>query len=266
VAKVLFESGSARSDVLLVGAMSNIETLENLDRDLIAKLLSVHPSEVPLAVFTTKRCLKSSCGFDGTVFNSGDTAIVSLDGIETVVQLQRFLLVRISSEMYTLLGSGVCHVPEIGDNGQVSVHYWSGFSKVKKQSSHNCTFFRIESISRKVMLYPCKENHLMTVVDYKRPFSVMKSDFIVPVYPEIGDMVLVQGESLQDIWHGHVHRVDYRRHTVEVFFFVKRCQSVNRYVREVQGRGALNTVSWDSIIGIAQGEWKSSSTWIKALH
>lgn len=43
---------------------------------------------------------------------------------------------------------------------------------------------------------------------------------IVPVYPEKFDMVENHGEAIGDIWHGHVQSVDFKNHTVDVYFYI----------------------------------------------
>jgi hypothetical protein len=90
-------------------------------------------------------------------------------------------------------------------------------------------------------------------------------DLVVPVYPEVGDMLLVQGESNEDIWHGHVQNVDPVNKMVDIFFYVPspRNHQDCTYVREVRGRGARNAVAWQSLVGIAEGHWSSPSVWVK---
>ena len=50
--------------------------------------------------------------------------------------------------------------------------------------------------------------------------------------------------------------------TVDVYFFIeshRQCQNV--FVRESRGRGARNTVSWRSVIGLADGQWIGPGMW-----
>jgi len=260
-AKVILKTECSPREAFLIGTSSNIEPLGKNDCEKIAELFNINPTKVPVGAYTTKRCFKPHIGYDGTVFHSGDTAIVFINEKETVVHLQGFLSVFIKGDLYSLLGSGICYLPHITDTGQEDTNYWSGFTNVKKQPSTFSVFFSVESIGRKVILYPC-EGNLLSVVDYMRGPSSTNSEVIVPLYPEQGDMVLIQGESTVDIWHGHIQSVDYVNKTVDVFFFVQRNHSTHTYVREVRGRGARNKVSWDSIIGIAEGQWLGSS-WLK---
>lgn len=125
--------------------------------------------------------------------------------------------------------------------------------------------FKVAKISRKVILYPYNDN-LPAVVDYMRHHENCPCELIVPIYPERGDMILVQGECSGVIWHGHVQSVDFVNRTVDVFFFIpsRRLAHYNTYGRESHGRSARNVVAWDSIIGIPEGHLSSTSTWVKA--
>ena len=88
-------------------------------------------------------------------------------------------------------------------------------------------FFSSENILRKVLLYDFG-NDLLTVVDYMRPWNQALYAPIVPVYPEMGDMLLVQGEGPSDVWYGHVQDRDFRNKSVDVYFSIEsHCSRVS---------------------------------------
>lgn len=252
-------------DAFLIGSASNIKPLTIADQDKIAEVLCVPRSKVPEAAFVSKRCFKPDIGFNGTVFSCSDNVIVSANGQETVVHVQGFFAVNNDGNLYRLLGHGVCYPLHLTENGQVDTHYWSGFVKVECPPCSNSIVFRVGNISRKVILYPPGDN-LLTVVDYLCHHGNCPSELVVPVYSERGDMVLIQGEYNGDIWHGHIQSVDFVNKTVDVFFFIPSMtlRHYNAYVRESHSRRARNVVAWESIIGIAEGHWRSASTWVKA--
>ena len=251
----------------LVGSMSNIKPIEGDDRHKIAELLGISPMEVPVAAFSTKRCFKQDTGFDGTAFACGECVIALINGQETVIQLQEFLSVRSEIGFCSLFCKGICYPLQIRDNGEADRSFWSGFVKVKYQPLANSIVVLVEDICRKVILYPSDHN-LLTVVDYMRHFKLLPYPLIVPVYPEVGDMILIQGESNEDIWHGHIQSIDFINKTVDVYFYIPslRFPNGNVFVREIRGRGARNTVAWGSMISIAEGRWDSASTWIQAIQ
>ncbi|XP_044180413.1 uncharacterized protein LOC114950378 [Acropora millepora] len=266
-AKVLSQMEPSPRRAFLVGSMSNIKPIEGDDRHKIAELLGISPMEVPVAAFSTKRCFKQDTGFDGTAFACGECVIALINGQETVIQLQEFLSVRSEIGFCSLFCKGICYPIQIRDNGEADRSFWSGFVKVKYQPLANSIVVLVEDICRKVILYPSDHN-LLTVVDYMRHFKLLPYPLIVPVYPEVGDMILIQGESNEDIWHGHIQSIDFINKTVDVYFYIPslRFPNGNVYVREIRGRGARNTVAWGSMISIAEGRWDSASTWIQAIQ
>ena len=109
-------------------------------------------------------------------------------------------------------------------------------------------------------------NGLLTVVDYLRPWNQALYVPIVPVYPEKGDMLLVQGEGPSDVWYGNVQDIDFRNKSVDVYFFIESRRCPNVFVRDSRHRGARNTVSWRSVIGVADGHWSGPGMWTKDLR
>ena len=146
----------------------------------------------------------------------------------------------------------------IGDDELPVRDFWGGFIKVHSREIPDPAFLQVNDILRKVILYQ-SEDDVLTVADFQRHSQSLPYSVIVPVYPENGDMLLIQGEGMNDIWYGYVHSNDYSRKTVDVFFFVESNRSENVFVREARGRYTRNVVPWESILGIAEGQWESSS-------
>jgi hypothetical protein len=163
-----------------------------------------------------------------------------------------------------LLVKGYIHPSSHADDEHQIRNFWSGFSKVQSTPLREPTFCDVNSIQRKVLLYEC-ERETSCVADYQRHQEQLPFDIVVPVYPEKGDMLLIQGVEAGDIWYGHARNVNYTNKTVDVFFFVESTRMPNIYVRETTGKCARNVVPWDSLIGIAYGNWKSSTQWQKAI-
>ena len=127
-------------------------------------------------------------------------------------------------------------------------------------------FLSAGSVKRKVILYQCADPNVAIVRDYMRKLKFVPYDIVVPVYPEKGDMPLVQGKGKGDIWFGKVLSVDFPNNSVTVYFSVNKGQDSfpNSFVGESISREARNTVSLDAIIGIADGQWISTNTWQKS--
>jgi len=84
------------------------------------------------------------------------------------------------------------------------------------------------------------------LIDYSRPkLPVAITDVIVPIYPEVGDMVNVLGDD-DDLWFAHVLSCDRRSQTSRVHFYT---ENNGKYIRS---RTAVETIHWNSI---ASGCW-----------
>jgi len=142
------------------------------------------------------------------------------------------------------------------------VHSYSDSSIVLPTAIYKV--FPASSILRKVMLYSNSVDTLesFVLIDHLRPTPLICiGDIVVPVYPEVGDMLMIRGET-DEIWFAHALSSDGRVKTYKVHFFVEDPRVHNKYIRESIGRMAVETIHWDSIIRIAHGQWHGTS-WLK---
>lgn len=248
--------------------MTNLIELQEETCANIGKCLCIPSNKVPSLGYSTRSCFIKDCNFDGTVFRKGDCAIIEVDDESTVVKIDDYLSIRKCDGNYQQLAIGIKYplysTSGEGDNGK---KFWSGFNIIK--NSQSAIAFPLKNIMRKVILYPLEDiqsQDLFLVVDYTRPFADIPSLLSVPIYPERGEMLLIQGEKIDDIWHGHAQKVDYTNKTVDVFFFVPSArgnQNEGRmFVREMFGRRAKSTVLWASLTGIDEGYWKNQNAWV----
>ena len=130
------------------------------------------------------------------------------------------------------------------DSGQPVKHFWSGCTYVDSIPEREPHFCTADSILKKVILYSSsgEASNLVTVVEYQRHQEKLPFDIVVPIYPEKGDMLLVQGAEVGDIWYGHARKVDYAHRTVDVYFFVESPRLPNTFIRESTGQAARNVV------------------------
>lgn len=233
------------------------------ERVKISEASDVSLANIPEAAYVSKRCFMADRGFGGTVFSSEDAVIVQVNEEEFVAKLDCFLSVRVNNELASvkLLVKILFYSIITGDDELHVRDFWSGFVKVRNREIPDPAFLQIDEILRKVILYKSGDN-VLTVADFQRQSQSLPYSVNVPIYPENGDMLLIQGEGINDIWYGRVHSTDHERKTVDVFFFVES-RSENVFVREARGRYARNVVQWESVLGIAEGQWESSSRWRK---
>jgi len=84
------------------------------------------------------------------------------------------------------------------------------------------------------MLYPNVGDTATSfvVIDHLRPkLSIGLDDIVVPVYPQVGDMLNIRGET-DEIWFAYVLSIDERVKTCKVHFYVEDPRVSNKYIRE----------------------------------
>ncbi|EDO34461.1 predicted protein [Nematostella vectensis] len=256
------------SQSFLLGAMDNMTLLERDERIKVAHTLNVPLQKIPQFSFSSKKCFLPDKGYEGTVCSSGESVVVMLEQNEIVMKLDKFLSVKDNTESYKLLAKGYLFCNVYTDNGQTVKHFWSGFTYVESNPERVPHFCTADNILRKVIIYSSSDdtsNSVSTVVEYQRHQEKLPFDIIVPIYPEQGDMLLVQGAEVGDVWYGYARNVDYARRTVDVHFFVESPRMPNTFIRETIGHAAKNVVPWNSLLGIADGFWPSPSHWRKAV-
>lgn len=74
------------------------------------------------------------------------------------------------------------------------------------------------------------------------------------MYPEENDMVNVRGDD-DDVWYACVLSADPSSKTCQIYFYIEDSATSGKYIRETLGRSAIETIHWNSIIGIASGQW-----------
>lgn len=120
------------------------------------------------------------------------------------------------------------------------------------------------SILRKLILYLADESNTpykYVVIDYLRPnMGISAEDVIVPIYPEVGDMLKVCGSN-NEVWYAHVRTVDNHAKTCQVHFYVEDSTCPTKYRRETLCRRTIEVVHWDSIVDIASGYWNASGNY-----
>lgn len=248
------------SDSFLLGTMSNIKELLLPDRVIIGNALNIPVDDVTPSGLTSKKAFIANTEFMESTFIQGEAIIVNVNEEEWIMKINSFLSVKCSGQVSsTLFGLGCQYPFQLTEDGSKVQDFWSGFVKVQSKPLDN-TIFLLNDVKRKVILFDCPDG-CSWVVDYQRDMKQLPYEIVVPVYLKEGDMILIQGEQVNDIWHGHVQSVDHRNNKVDVFFFLESSRHTGVYVRETPGRHARNTVHWDSAVGIANGEWINSTHW-----
>lgn len=202
-------------------------------------------------------------GINGTLYRTSEYVSVhsSCDSKSNIIRVIGFYSLTIDDKCYVFVKGE--HYPYPPNN---LIHIYSSNPYVIP-SSH-IMYFPAHDIISKVMLFPDPENlsspSKFIVIDFMRSqLPVTKSDVIIPVLPEVGDMVLVVGGN-GEIWHAYIQSVnDRNRSCTGVFYVYVQGTSPRRYIRESFSRNSRELIAWDSIVDYASGKWQAKY-WIES--
>jgi len=216
----------------------------------------VSDDEIQDSATSYRSIWKPSHRFNGLLYRVNENAIVVSHHVgEVVVQLQKIFRVLAAGQSMYFVHAKSFRSLGFNDNGGRLV-----------QESNQMSVFRIENISRKVILAKDEDvagHPSYLVVDYlRRIFPVTPGTVVVPYYPCVNDMVFVRGDDEDTTWRARVIAFDIRRHTVTGRFFKKR-DGANLWVPEGT-RDQL--IMFDSILGIAAGDWVIQFTTSRDVH
>ena len=243
---------------ILVGG-KHFNTLTEEDTTLVLRLLQVDDFTISnilqtayASVFVRSVFLPHH-SFRGTLYRVGEHCLAKNGDQQFVLRIDKIFSLRVPPQniYYTfikgfqLVNSGV---DEYSDN--VIVH---------KDATVTEPLVLAKDIIRKVMLYPHSEPRKFIVIEYQRPeVNLICSEVLIPQYPEVGDMVLINGED-DNVWLAHVCSVNRATKTCQVFFYIphRSDSSGKMYIKE---RHRLETIHWQSILEIQAGTWLADGT------
>ena len=150
-----------------------------------------------------------------TVYRTGDDAIVLQGENESVVKILQFYLLTVNHK-YIPIVTGDSYKIAVDAQGSITRHPLS--DTIIIEPFETCSCLMSQDLHRKVMLYPFKPGKF-AVVDPMRA-RIPVPQVVVPVFPQVGDMVSVQGDDVE-LWRAEVRGVDHSHKTVRGYFFVK---------------------------------------------
>lgn len=248
-------------EAILIGNLEKpvIESLSLDDANCISILCDINQPGISQATTIAKRAFLQKLGYMGEVVRSGDAVYLSC--IDKILIVDRFLAVKVAGSFQSFVQGRNCHY--VMECGEVQYHVSSNFPCVHAPTDIFTTF--ASNISRKVMLYP-EDDATYVAIDYDRPYK-LSHEIIVPVHPEVGDMVKILGESDAghiEHWYGHVLSVNWRLKQVSLLMYIKSTRWPDRNIflpEKKAGHLCRETVNLKSLICIASGVWKSDTCW-----
>lgn len=250
--------------MILIGNLEKpaIESLSSDDATSISNLFSTNHITISEATTVTKRAFLQRLGYMGEVVQSGDA--VYIESADRIMIVHRFLAVRVADTFQSFIQGRNCHY--VMEGGEIQYQMYSNFPFVCAPTDIFKTF--ASNVSRKVMLYPTEleDNTTYVGIDYDRPYELF-NEIVVPVYPEIDDMVKILGESDAgniEYWYGLVLSVNWRVNQASIRMYIKNKRWADRNVflpEKKAGHLCKETVNLKSIVCIASGVWKSENCW-----
>ena len=192
-------------------------------------------------------------------FRLGENAIFTSvsSNEEKIFTLTKLLRIKVNND-YHLYAVGECFQP-LMHGSEKAIHLWGKGALVRPSGVE----FTVpsSSIKRKVMLFPDPGNLLdpstYISIDYQRPNFPVTS-VIVPIYPEVADMILVKGDDPEP-WRALVLNVQMRIRTVQVHFYVPHPRWGRQSGLWVREGTRSQPVHFKSIVGICAGTWQGSA-------
>ena len=248
-ARILYKENKDNSNVsdgVLTGA-PQFYVLKSEEKKAVEDLLEHNVEVVELfrSVFMPLQCIPN-----GKLYRKGDIAFVSLNDNEVVAKVEKLFLLDDGEHNWRSLALLNLYEPVLTNDGSALRHPISDTIIVQATNDKIC--FPVKYILRQVMLFPEGDNQF-AVVDPARE-TIPLPQVMVPVYPEKGDFVSVQGDDGES-WTANVIAVNYRRKTVDAYFFVKHNNFLANKLWIKEKPIKKQEIHWESILGILDGQW-----------
>ena len=248
--------------IVVGGMLSNTVHLGRHDIQLIKDCLGSVGGEISEVVSSFPSMFKPLHGPQGMLYRKEEVVMLD-DGNchEFPAKVVRFLCTAIDGKYQKFLQAEK-YAMLLGDDDEQMIDPPSGY-KVVKTASPVQIITMVTAISRKVMLYPFNRPNspgAMIVIDYNRK-SVPEElfDIIVPFYPELQDMILIRGDDPHP-WLAKVVSIQDRAQTVRVLYYEKDPTRPGQDLFLPNNTWlAYDYVPWNSIIGLALGEWQGNA-------
>ena len=234
---------------ITVGGLRDFSLSEDV-RMLVAECIEADVQNVEESGKSCRSVWFPEHKLNGLLYRENETIVfINRDG-EIVGKILTIFMVRISGESRAFL---------ILKRFRWAGDATSSYHKMV-QEDNQIVVGELKYISRKVMLQKVLDGDKLIVIDFmRRIFPIVSGSVVLPYYPVLNDMVLVQGGAEDEIWKARVIASNLRQKTLHCRFFV---QDNGVWIPE---RGSQNqSISFDSILGIASGIWLTEySKWLE---
>ena len=247
-----------------MGSLKSESQVSLEDREEISQIAGVPIEDIHENCAKSRRYFSSEIGFSGTVLISNEfVLVVPEEGERFVFRIHSFISVLINDRSHVFVkGEAFKFIRDF--QGVIERNVWTGFGRVPVVSDESPLLIKARDISRKVILFKGRNPNTLIVTDFQRREKELHYTVNVPPWVELNDMVLIQGQAIDEIWHGKFMKIDPRNDEITVVFFKESLQDVTLFVRESLVRRSRSKVSMKSVIGVGCGRWLTKTTWKKS--
>lgn len=255
---------SYKEGVLVGGMVGNIKNLSQQDIRLIEAVSSLFTSEssIPEVARSFRSLWKPFQTPGGMLFREKEHVVIQTEDSEFFCQVETFLCLEVEENTIKLVKLQK-YEKLLDSEGAILTDPFSGGVLVDISVSEHL-ISPVGAISRKVMLYNYDQGgnpNTRTVIDFQREqMPITFASITVPFFPERNDMILIRGDD-PDPWVAKVLTIQERAKTVRVLYYMKDEDRPGQelYIPYRNTRLAHDIISWDSILGLATGEWKEDA-------
>lgn len=240
---------------ILIGGNNNIHGLEPEEELRINSFLNAngYPDVSSLLPIVTEyrsvlRPLQKSV-IGGNLYQREDTVLVAKGNGHVISKVKKFYLLSIADEYIPLVVCELFNFIRDKNDNSIIRHPLSDSVVVHSLNSIFCC--HTKDLKRKLMLYRYQQGYV--VIDPDRTLKL--PTVVVPVFPKVGDMVLVKGEG-SEVWQAEVQSVNNVAKSCKGCFFIKHAAwKTNGLWKKESSRRKLDNISFKSIVGLAKGKW-----------
>ena len=263
---------------ILVGGLDNRDTfLKRWEVDLIEASITapeiIGNSSISDFGIPFKSLLKPQQGVEGAgmLYRSGECVLLNLLGQDqpAVLVVERFLSVEIEQKHHSSVQGKVLPLKHDAEGNP----FLYGSTGYKIISNNNGTPMQeiispVTSIARKAIVYPnpCEPQESIVIDFQRKNVPLSEQDIVIPFYSQEGDMVCINGTDPQP-WLAKVLNIYVENQTIRVVYYIKAGEKEDEYGMQIEvykpeenSRLARDRVSWNSVIGLSEGEW-NDTTW-----
>ena len=209
----------------------------------------VSPSNVEQYVHNYRSFFNPVHGVAGVLYSSGDAVLFeNSTGRRQVGIIENCFVTSVNNkpERYVVVNL----YPFVTENGDILIDKYSGHKVVK--SSITMVLLRLCEIKRLIMLYRVDQNKLVAI-DYNRK-TLPLSSIQRPFFPVLDDVVAVNLEEGE--WYAHIISIFVNKKQVKIKYMKENLDDV-QYLKHIEGRNAVDVISWDAIVRLIVGSWDS---------